>query len=120
VEPRALSIMEVVARTFQRANTISSIYQIWVGGLTHRLAIHVTDIAPEYENLQQDMEFNRDDMKRLFDYGYNRSVKGEAWWTQPEVDDYQEIIRKINPWNVIGEMEARPELRRLEMWRPKE
>jgi len=120
VEPRALSVMEVVARTFQRANTISSIYQIWVGGLTHRLAIHVTDIAPEYENLQQDMEFNRDDMKRLFDYGYNRSVKGEAWWTQPEVDDYQEIIRKINPWNVIGEMEARPELRRLEMWRPKE
>jgi predicted patatin/cPLA2 family phospholipase len=120
VPARALSVMEVVARTFQRANTISSIYQIWVGGLTRRLAIHITDIAPEYENLQKDMEFNRDDMKRLFDYGYNRSVKGETWWTQPAVDDYREIIRKINPWNVIGEMEARPELRRLEMWRPKE
>jgi hypothetical protein len=120
VAPRALSIMEVVARTFQRANTISSIYQIWVGGLTRRLAIHITDIPPGYKNLQKDMEFNRDDMKRLFDYGYNRSFKGEAWWIQPAVDDYREIIRKINPWNVIGEMEARPELRRLEMWRPKE
>ena len=120
VEPRALKVMEVVARTFQRANTISSIYQIWVGGLTHGLAIHITDIAPEYENLQEDMEFNRDDMKRLFDYGYNRSINGKAWWTQPAVNDYQEIIRKINPWNVIGEIEARPELHRLEMWRPKE
>ena len=84
------------------------------------MAIHITDIPPEYKNLQKDMEFDRDDMKRLFDYGYNRSLKGKAWWTQPEVDDYREIIRKINPWNVIGEMEARPELRRLEMWRPKE
>jgi predicted acylesterase/phospholipase RssA len=120
VPPRALSVMEVVARTFQRANTISSIYQIWVGGLTHGLAIHITDIPPGYENLQEDMEFNRDDMKRLFDYGYNRSVKGEAWWTQPAVNDYQELIRKINPWNVMGEIEARPELHRLEMWRPKE
>jgi predicted acylesterase/phospholipase RssA len=120
VAPRALNIMEVVARTFQRANTISSIYQIWVRGLTHGLAIHITDIPPEYKNLQQDMEFNRDDMKRLFDYGYNRSIRGEAWWTQPAVKDYQELIRKISPWNVIGEIEARPELRRLEMWRPKE
>ena len=120
VSARALSIMEMAARTFQRANTISSIYQIWVGGLTRKLAIHITDIPPEYKNLQKDMEFNPDDMKRLFDYGYNRSVKGETWWTQPAVDDYREIIRKINPWDVIGEIEARPELRRLEMWRPKE
>jgi len=120
VPARALSIMEVAARTFQRTIATSSIYQIWVRGLIHRLAIHITDIPPEYKDLQVDMEFNRDDMKRLFDYGYNRSVKGEAWWTQPAVDDYQELIRKINPWNVIGEMEARPELRRLEMWRPKE
>jgi hypothetical protein len=88
--------------------------------LIHRAAIHITDIPPEYKDLQKDIEFNPDDMKRLFDYGYNRSVKGEVWWTQPAVDDYQELIRKIDPWNVIGEMEARPELRRLEMWRPKE
>jgi predicted acylesterase/phospholipase RssA len=120
VPARALSVIEAAARAMQRTNTTSSIYQIWVRGLTHRAAIHITDIAPEYKNLQKDIDFNPDDMKRLFDYGYNRSVKGEAWWTQPAVNDYQELIRKIDPWNVIGEMEARPELRRLEMWRPKE
>ncbi len=120
VPARALSVIEAAARAMQRTNTTSSIYQIWVRGLTHRAAIHITDIAPEYKDLQKDIEFNPDEMKRLFDYGYNRSVKGEAWWTQPAVNDYQELIRKIDPWNVIGEMEARPELRRLEMWRPKE
>jgi len=47
-------------------------------------------------------------------------VDGESY-RQMHVDgDYQEIIRKINPWNAIGEMEARLEFRRLEMWRPKE
>ena len=82
--------------------------------------IHLTDIPPAYRGLQNDMEFNPDDMKRLFEFGYNRSVNGQAWWTQPAVENYQELIRRINPAEVIGEMEARPELRRLEMWRPKE
>jgi hypothetical protein len=59
-------------------------------------------------------------MKRLFEYGYNRSVNGQVWWTQPAVENYQELIRRINPAEVIGEMEARPEFRRIEMWRPKE
>lgn len=120
VEPRALSVMEEFVRTLMRKNTTGSIYQIWVQGLIHGMDIHLTDIPPEYKDLQSDMEFNPDDMKRLFDYGYNRSVNGQVWWTQPAVDDYQELIKKINPANVIGEMEARPELRRLEMWRPKE
>ena len=120
VEPRALSIMEVFVQSLMRKNATGSIYRIWVRGLIQKMDFNLTDIPPDYQNLQRDMEFNPDDMKRLFDYGYNRSLKGEAWWTQPAVDDYQELIRKLNPWNAIGEMEARPEFRRLEMWRPKE
>ena len=120
VEPRALSIMEVFVQSLMRKNATGSIYRIWVRGLIQKMDLNLTNIPPDYQNLQRDMEFNPDDMKRLFDYGYNRSLKGEAWWTQPAVDDYQELIRKLNPWNAIGEMEARPEFRRLEMWRPKE
>jgi predicted acylesterase/phospholipase RssA len=120
LQPRALSVMEEFVRTLMRKNTTSSIYQIWVRGLIHKMDIHLTDIPPEYKDLQSDMEFNPDDMKRLFEFGYNRSVNGEAWWTQPAVENYQELIRRISPAEVIGEMEARPELRRLEMWRPKE
>jgi len=117
VAPRALSIMEVFVQSLIRKNATGSLYRIWVRGLIHKMAFNLTDIPPDYRDLQRDMEFNPDDMKRLFDYGYNRSVKGEAWWTQPEVDNYHELIRKINPWNAIGEMEARPEYRRLKMWR---
>jgi predicted patatin/cPLA2 family phospholipase len=120
VPPRALSIMEVFVRSLIRKNATGSLYRIWVRGLIHQMDFNLSDIPPEYQNLHRDMDFNPDDMKRLFDYGYKRSISGQAWWTQPEVKDYQEIIRKLNPWNVIGEMEARPELRRLEMWRPKE
>jgi hypothetical protein len=82
--------------------------------------IHISDIPPEYKDLQSDMEFNPDDMQRLFEFGYNRSVNGQAWWTQPAVENYQELIKKLNPSEVIGEMEARPEFRRIEMWRHKE
>jgi hypothetical protein len=82
--------------------------------------IHITDIPPEYEDLQSDIEFNPDDMKRLFEYGYNRSVNGQVWWTQPAVENYQELIERVDPAEAIEEMEARPGLRRLEMWRPKE
>ena len=103
-----------------RKNTTGSIYQIWVRGLIPQMDIHLTDIPPGYKDLQNDMEFNPDDMKRLFEFGYNRSVNCQARWTQPAVENYQELIKKINPAEVIGEMEARPKLRRLEMWRPKE
>jgi len=120
VPPRALSVMEVAARTFQRKNTTSSIYRIWVQGLIRKMDIHITDIPPEYEDLQSDIEFNPNDMKRLFEYGYNRSVNGQVWWTQPAVENYQELIERVDPAEAIEEMEARPGLRRLEMWRPKE
>jgi predicted acylesterase/phospholipase RssA len=120
VEPRALSVMEVFVRSLMRKNTTSSLYRIWVRGLIHKMDIHITDIPPEYKELQSDMEFNPDDMKRLFEFGYNRSVNGQAWWTQPAVENYQELIEKISPGEAIEEMEARPEFRRLEMWRPKE
>ena len=120
VPPRALSVMEVAARTFQRKNTTSSIYRIWVQGLIRKMDIHITDIPPEYEDLQSDIEFNPNDMKRLFEYGYNRSVKGQVWWTQPAVENYQELIERVDPAEAIEEMEARPGLRRLDMWRPKE
>jgi len=93
VEPRALSIMEVFVQSLMRKNATGSIYRIWVRGLIQKMDFNLTDIPPDYQNLQRDMEFNPDDMKRLFDYGYNRSLKGEAWWTQPAVDDYQELIR---------------------------
>jgi hypothetical protein len=112
--------MEVFVRTLMRKNTTSSLYRIWVRGLIHKMDIHITDIPPEYKDLQSDMEFNPDDMKRLFEFGYNRSVNGQAWWTQPAVENYQELIEKISPGEAIEEMEARPEFRRLEMWRPKE
>jgi hypothetical protein len=120
VEPRALSVMEEFVRTLMRKSITSSIYQIWVRGLIHKMDIHITDIPAEYKDLQSDMEFNPDDMKRLFEFGYNRSVNGQAWWIQPAVDNYQELINKLNPSEVIGEMEARPEFRRIEKWRPNE
>jgi predicted acylesterase/phospholipase RssA len=120
VEPRALSVMEVFVRSLMRKNTTSSLYRIWVRGLIHKMDIHITDIPPEYKDLQSDMEFNPDDMKRLFEFGYNRSVNGQAWWTQAAVENYQELIEKISPGEAIEEMEARPEFRRIEMWRPTE
>lgn len=120
VQPRALSIMEVFVQSLMRKNVTGSLYRIWVRGLIHKMDIHVTDIPPEYQDLQSDMEFNADDMKRLFEFGYNRSVNGQAWWTQPAVENYQELIEKINPSNVIEGMEARPEFRRREMSRPTE
>ena len=120
VEPRALSIMEVFVRSLIRKNATGSLYRIWVRGLIHQMDFNLTDIPLEYQDLHRDMDFNSAEMKRLFEYGYNRSLKGQAWWTQPAVSDYRELIRKLNPWNVIGEMEARPQFRRLEMWRPKE
>lgn len=120
VQPRALSIMEVFVQSLMRKNVTGSLYRIWVRALIHKMDIHVTDIPPEYKDLQSDMEFNPDDMKRLFEFGYNRSVNGEAWWTQPAVENYQELIEKISPWEAIEGMEARPEFRRREMSRPTE
>ena len=120
VPARALSIMEVFVRSLIRKNATGSLYRIWVRGLIHKMDFNLTDIPPEYENLHREMEFNSQEMKRLFDYGYKRSINGQAWWTQPEVDDYQELIRKLNPWNVIGEMEVKPDFHRLEMGRHQE
>jgi hypothetical protein len=37
--------------------------------LIHKMDIHISDIPPEYKDLQSDMEFNPDDMQRLFEFG---------------------------------------------------
>jgi predicted acylesterase/phospholipase RssA len=116
VEPLGLSIAGASVDSLMRKNTIASLYRIWVQGLIHRVDLHFTDIPPEYKDLERPLEFNADEMKRLFEYGYNQTVNGQVWWTQPAVKNYQELLEKLNPWGLLEEVDARPELRRHEMW----
>ena len=47
-------------------------------------------------------------MGRLFNFGYNQSIKDVAWRTQRAVDDFDELIRTIDPMEAIQQYEARP------------
>ena len=91
-----------------RTNTPGSLYRVYVQALVYGINFHLTYIPPEFQPLGDSIDFNPEDMGRLFDFGYNQSIKDEVWRTQGAVDDFDELIRSIDPMEALQQFEARP------------
>ena len=108
VEPTLLSIASSALSTLMRTNTLGSLYRVYVQALVYGINFHLAYIPPEFQPLGDSVDFNPEDMARLFDFGYNQSITDEVWRTQGAVDDFDELIRTIDPMEALQQFEARP------------
>ena len=91
-----------------RTNTLGSLYRVYVQALVYGINFHLAYIPSEFQPLGDSVDFNPEDMARLFDFGYNQSITDEVWRTQGAVDDFDELIRSIDPMEALQQFEARP------------
>jgi predicted acylesterase/phospholipase RssA len=111
VKPRSLSIARASVDNLMRKNTVSSLYRLWVQAMVYGADFHIAYIPPEFDVDWGATEFDPEKMRRLFDFAYQRAAKGTAFVTQRAVSDYDELIRLLDPMQVLDPLEARPQFR---------
>ncbi len=57
---------------------------------------HISYIPSDYEYISDTLEFDPEDMSRMFEVGYQQSLDEAAWATQEAPADSDEIIRLIS------------------------
>jgi hypothetical protein len=97
--------------SLMRKVTLGSIYRLWVMALGSGADFHISFIPPEFELSPDPLEFDPDEMQRLFELGYGRVLRGEAWETQKAPASQEEFLELIDPRQAIDRLEERPWLR---------
>ena len=112
VEPRTLSIAKASIGSLMRKNVVSSLYRLWVQALIYEMDFHLAYIPPDFKLSDNPINFDQDEMQRLFELGYNKSINGKAWDSQRATTDYTKLIDLLDPMETLDELEARPMFRR--------
>jgi hypothetical protein len=111
VEASILSVAGATMASLMRKATLGSLYRLWVIALSGGADFHISYIPPEFELSRNPLEFDPDEMKRLFDLGYGKAIRGEAWETQMAPASQAELLKLIDPHTSIDRLEERPWLR---------
>jgi hypothetical protein len=88
--------------SLSRKNTVSSIYYIWSSGLVRGASISLAFIPQAYDLSKLDiLDFDSDEMNRLYQFGFDQSAKGTSWITQKSVDDLDEIQDLMDIYDIL-------------------
>ncbi len=117
VRARTIPIAGAAVAGLMRKNTITSLYRLWVDAVISGINFHLARIPDNVELSENPVNFDPEEMQRLFDVGYEKALNGTAWETQPVVTDPQEALDLVNP-ELMDEVEARPWLRRYQTGGP--
>jgi hypothetical protein len=88
--------------SLSRKNAVSSIYYIWSSGLVNGASISLAFIPQAYDLSELEMlEFDSDEMNRLYQFGFDQSVKGTSWLTQESVGDIEDLQDLIDIYDIL-------------------
>ena len=105
VAPNFLSIAMNSMQSLMRKNVVSSIFDIWISGLTLGATVHTAHIPKELDISANLLDFNRQQMNDLYHYGYQQSLDGTAWRVQrppkslEELEQLLEFYTTMDPLN---------------------
>ncbi len=94
-----------------RKSSLSSIYRIWVTSLIYGAEFNMAFVPPSFDLSRDSLLCGTDEMKLLYQLGYEESLAETAWHTQTDPADPQELLELLDPMTSIDELEARPDLR---------
>ena len=102
VKADTLSIALRSIESLSRKNISASIYYIWSSGLVQGISIHLAFI-PESYNLSSlpMLEFDASEMHRLYEFGFDQSVNGQAWLLREPTDDLDELQEMIDIYDIL-------------------
>ncbi len=106
-----LAMTGATVASLMRKVTLGSIYRLWVMALGSGADFHISFIPPEFDLSPNPLEFDPGEMQRLFELGYGRVLRGEAWETQKAPASQEEFLELIDPRQSIDRLEERPWLR---------
>jgi predicted acylesterase/phospholipase RssA len=105
VKADALSIAMKSIESLSRKNATASVYYIWSAGLVHGASIHLTFIPKSYDlSVLPILEFDANEMQRLYQFGFDQSVSGKAWLVQEPADDVDELQEMIDIYDMLEPM----------------
>jgi predicted acylesterase/phospholipase RssA len=105
VKADALSIAMKSIESLSRKNATSSVYYIWSAGLVFGASIHLTFIPKSYDlSVLPILEFDANEMQRLYQFGFDQSVSGKAWLVQEPADDVDELQEMIDIYDMLEPM----------------
>jgi len=108
VEGRTVAIAGASIDTLMRQTLLSSVYRLWVLALTHRADFNIAFIPQEFELSENSLLFDRDEMERLYQLGFQRASSGQAWLRQKAPGSQEELARLLDPQQSVDRLETRP------------
>ena len=87
----------------------SSLYRVWVQGLIGGIHMHLTYIPREELISRSSLNFDNEEMKRLFHLGYEGVQEGEVWTSQRPPSSYEELLWLLDPANSIDLLDQAPQ-----------
>lgn len=114
VTPSSISIAGASIMTLVHKNSVMSLYRLSVEALADGSDFYHSFIPPDYPIEGSPLDFDRETMQALFDFGYERAIRGDAFEHLKATRDPEQLLEMINP-RVLNELEARPGFRRRDM-----
>jgi hypothetical protein len=111
VKPLSLSVAGATISSLMRKATLGSLYRMWVLALSTGADIHMAYIPPEFPLSENPLNFSREEMLKLFQLGYDKALRGDAWFSQLAPKSQEELTDLINPVSSIDTLENAPWLR---------
>lgn len=105
VKNNTLSIAMRSIESLARKNVAASIYYIWSAGLIHGAGIRLAFIPQTYNLSGLDiLEFDPEEMRRLYDFGHEQAVNGNAWLVRDPTDNLDELEDMIDIYEMLEPM----------------
>lgn len=105
VKADALSIAMKSIESLSRKNATSSVYYIWSAGLVFGAGIRLAFIPQSYDlSALPILEFDANEMSRLYQFGFDQSVSGRVWLLQEPTDDIDKLQEMIDIYNKLEPM----------------
>ena len=102
VQPNTFSIAMRSIESLSRKNTAASIYYIWSAGLVHGASVSLAFIPKDYDLTKLDvLEFNPEEMRRLFQFGHEQSVNNTAWITRKSAENLDELKEMLDIYEIL-------------------
>ncbi|UCG31837.1 MAG: patatin-like phospholipase family protein [Phycisphaerales bacterium] len=94
VGPRTLSIAQATIENLFRITISTGLYRIYVLANRYGIDFNLAQVPADYPHELDAVEFDREEMGRLFKLGYDLAAQGYEWSHAPADLDPDEIFRK--------------------------
>lgn len=108
VKPTSLSVAGATITSLMRKATLGSVYRMWVVALSAGADFHLAYTPQDFPLSENSLNFEKEEMQKLFQLRYDKAVRGDAWFSQRAPKGQQELVGLIDPVTSVDTLEKKP------------